>query len=232
MERRPFCVQLFRQCAGCRSPQQRLGGFGRCPRQVREPQRHGERLVRERGGTDDAAHDAESLGLSRREAILEKEDAKRFVDRVNEISVRSKVLDPIGQATETKLDASLNAMEAAIRSGAAAGQSARARAYGQALRRGQATPVDDDSDYWRRLAAATAVLYLQDPPPDALKEALAQAQKLSADDEKMARPHFVAARLHLALGDEAAAIAALDKAIKIAPKFTAAADSRKLLDLK
>ena len=165
-------------------------------------------------------------------AVPGKEDAKRFVDRVNEISVRSKVLDPIGQATETKLDASLNAMEAAIRSGAAPGQSARARAYGQALRRGQATPVDDDSDYWRRLAAATAVLYLQDPPADALKEALAQAQKLSTDDEKMARPHFVAARLHLALGDEAAAIAALDKAIKIAPKFTAAADSRKLLDLK
>lgn len=161
-----------------------------------------------------------------------KEDARRFAERTNEMAARSTVLDPIGTATQTKLDTTISAMEEAIRAGAPAGQSARARAFHQALRLGKAPALDDDSDYWRRLAAAVAVLYAKEPSPDALKGALSEAQKLAAEDDKMARPHFVAARIHLALGQEAAALSSLDKAIQIAPKFTAAVDSRKLLDLK
>lgn len=175
---------------------------------------------------------AYKYGVLKKLAVPGKDDAKRLIERVNEISARSKVLDPIGQATETKIRASLSAMEAAIRSGAAPGQSARARAFGQALFQGQTAPIDDDADYWRRLAAATAVLYLTDPPAEALKQALEQAQKLSSEDDKLARPHFIAARIHLALGDEPAALAALDKAIELAPKFSAAVDSRAVLAFK
>lgn len=161
-----------------------------------------------------------------------KDDAKKneFGKRANEMVSRSEALTKPTETAVAKLDASMKAMDAALRSGAAASQSARARAFGFALRAGQATPVDEGSDYWARLASALAVLYAPKSTPEALKAALEDVQKLSAEDDQLARPHFVAARLHLALGDEAQAIASLDKAIKVAPRFTAAADSRKLLE--
>lgn len=161
-----------------------------------------------------------------------KDDTKKgeFGKRANEMVARSEALTKPTESAVGKLDASMKAMDAALRSGAAPSQSGRARAFGFALRAGQATAVDEGSDYWARLASALAVLYAPKSTPEALKAALDDVQKLSAEDDQLARPHFVAARLHLALGDEAQAIASLDKAIKVAPKFTAAADSRKLLD--
>ncbi|MBM4778645.1 MAG: hypothetical protein GQE15_13155, partial [Archangiaceae bacterium] len=163
-----------------------------------------------------------------------KDDAKKieFGKRANEMVARSEALAKPTETAVAKLDASMKAMDAALRSGAAASQSARARAFGFALRAGQATSVEEGGDYWARLASALAVLYAPKSTPEAIKAALGDVQKLSAEDDQLARPHFVAARLHLALGDEEKAIASLEKAIKVAPKFTAAADSRKLLDLK
>lgn len=166
-----------------------------------------------------------------------KDEAKKadLAKRINALASRSEDLRvPMTEALN-KVDRALKAMEAASKTGSPATQASRARAFMLALR-GVAPEVSDDSvtDYWVRLAQPIALLNDPKASPEALKASLEAVEKLrtEAETSSLPRPHFVAARLLIATGDEDRALEALDKAIALSGNFTAATETRKLLDKK
>lgn len=164
-----------------------------------------------------------------------KDDQKKneLVKRINQLAARSEELrQPMTDALN-RVDRALKAMDVAVKTGSPASQAARARTFSMALR-GVSPEGADDADYWVRLAGPVAKLSDPKATPESLKVALGEIDGLRADAESSAlpRPHFVAARIHLALGEEPQAQADLDKALALSANFTAVTEIKKLLEKK
>lgn len=153
--------------------------------------------------------------------------------RINAVVDNAKSVEARIQESWVRLDTALKAMEAAVKAGAPASQSQRARVFA-AAQHGQV--VDDSSperatDYWLRLAAPLAVLNASKQNPAELKVALAQIEAMqSGDFAELPRPHFLAARLYVALGETEKALPALGLAVARAPNFKAAVETKKALE--
>ncbi len=152
--------------------------------------------------------------------------------RINAVAERASTLKTRIDEAWTRLEAALKVMEGAVPDGAPAAQSQRARAF-VAAQQGRviddASP-DSASDYWLRLAVPLAALNAPQPDPAALRAALAQVEAMQRDLADLPRPHFVAARLHVALGDPEKALPELGLAAERAANFEAALETRKILE--
>ncbi|MDP1920159.1 MAG: zinc-ribbon domain-containing protein [Myxococcales bacterium] len=155
--------------------------------------------------------------------------------RINAVVDRAETLKARIQESWTQLDSALKVMEAAVAEGAPASQSQRARVFAAAQ---QGQVVDDSSpehatDYWLRLAVPLAALNAPKQNPAELKVALAQVEAMKKDGfAELPRPHFVAARLYVALGDTEKALPELELAVARAPNFKAAVETKKALEEK
>ncbi|MDP3502003.1 MAG: zinc-ribbon domain-containing protein [Myxococcales bacterium] len=152
--------------------------------------------------------------------------------RINAVVESAKSIEARIKESWDRLDTALKAMDAAVKAGAPASQSQRARVFA-AAQHGQV--VDDssperDTDYWLRLAAPLAVLNGSKQNPAELKVALAQVEAMQEGFAELPRPHFVAARLHVALGDTEKALPELSLAVARAPNFRAALETKKALE--
>ena len=175
--------------------------------------------------------------LSQHEALKTdpKKDAATLAlgKRINAVVDNAKAVEARIQESWTRLDTALKAMEVAVKAGAPASQSQRARVFA-AAQHGQV--VDDSSpdratDYWLSLAAPLAVLNASKQNPAELKVALAQVEAMQAGDfAELPRPHFVAARLYVALGETEKALPELGLALARAPNFKAAVETKKALE--
>ncbi len=152
--------------------------------------------------------------------------------RINALVDRASTLKTRIDDAWTRLEAALKVMEGAVPDGAPAPQSQRARAF-VAAQQGrvvaEASP-DNASDYWLRLAVPLAALNAPQPDPVALEAALAQVEAMQRDLADLPRPHFVAARLHVALGEPEKALPELDLAAARAGNFEAALETKKILE--
>ncbi|MBL8924088.1 MAG: zinc-ribbon domain-containing protein [Myxococcaceae bacterium] len=167
------------------------------------------------------------------EATKDEQKKGELVKRINQLAARSEDLrQPMTDALN-KVDRALKAMDAAVKTGSPPAQAARARALTLALR-GVSPESSEDTDYWVRLSGPLSKLTNPKSTPEVLKQALSETEALSAEPDTAAlpRPHFVAARLLIALGDEGKATAELDKALELSANFTAASELKKLLEKK
>lgn len=152
--------------------------------------------------------------------------------RINAIVASAEAIEARLKESWDQLDTALKAMDAALKAGAPAAQSQRARVFAAAQ---HGKVVDDSSperatDYWLRLAAPLAVLNAPTQNPAELKVALAQVEAMQDGFAELPRPHFVAARLYVALGETEKALPELGLAVARAPNFRAALETKKALE--
>lgn len=157
--------------------------------------------------------------------------AQALGKRVNVLSDRSRVLKTNIEQAWARLDAAVKSMDA-VATKDSAGQLQRARTFFAAQQgRLPAEPEGlDRNDYWLRLAPPIAALNAVQPSSNQLSEALVAVNELRTELPELPRPHFVAARLHVALGEDDKAIPELEKAVAHAANFRAAIETRKALE--
>ena len=165
-----------------------------------------------------------------------KEAATQAVGRrINALVERASALKTQIDESWGRLDGAVKAMDAAIAGGAPVAQSQRARVF-VAAQQGKAEvdsgSADAASDYWLRLAPPLAALNAQKPNNAELRDALAQVETMKDTFHDLPRPHFVAARLYVALGEHEKAVPELERALSLAANFKAAVETRKALDEK
>lgn len=163
-----------------------------------------------------------------------KEAATQAVGRrINALVEKATTLKTKIDESWARLDSAVKGMDAAVAAGAPAAQSQRARVFVAAQQgRAEVDANTESSDYWLQLAAPLAALNAAKQSPAELKEALAQVEAMKATFNDLPRPHFVAARLYVALGENEKAIPELDLAVARAANFKAAIETKKTLDEK
>lgn len=155
-------------------------------------------------------------------ASLPKDDAKRgpLAKRINGFATRSGELSPLITTTWQRLSKAGAGLEGVASEPSP--QVSRALHLLKAVR-GEpiTTPLPDD--YWGKLVPSIAALNSK-AGPEQLKKALDGLEPLLTAEgtSELPRPHLLAARLYLALKDEAKSKEAVELAAKYGPKLTVA----------
>jgi hypothetical protein len=177
--------------------------------------------------------------LSREHETLKRDPTKEAATqalgrRINALVERAKSLAAEIVEAWARLDAAVKTMDGVVAQGAPAAHSQRSRVFAAAQ---QGRLVDDtseesSSDYWLQLAPPLAVLNAKSQSPSELNDALRQVEAVKERFADLPRPHFIAARLYVALGQTAKAIPELERAIELAANFRAATETKKALEEK
>jgi tetratricopeptide (TPR) repeat protein len=173
------------------------------------------------------------------DATKARPEGRKIGGAVNALVDQQKALSERDRVLREKVEKAQRAMEAAVAevepgpSGELAVLRARALVKaisGSAAARELAAKGGGD-DYWLKLVPASLALNVEGTPKGELEAALASLDGLRNSDETAGfpRPHFLAARLFVALGDKEKAMAALDKSLKVSPDYAPAVSVKKLL---
>ncbi len=161
--------------------------------------------------------------LTAQHAVMTKEDPKKgaIAKRINVLADRSKELAPQITAAWQRVTKAGASLDGVLGERTPAATSAL---YLLKAVRGEPLSSPSPDDYWGKLAPAVAAVNATKQNPNDLKAALESINALRSDEgsTELARPHLLAARVFLALKDEAKAKEAIEQAAKNGPKLLAA----------